>query len=203
MGGYALAVADEGKFRTAINKLAVARAVNPRIHEPDVTLARGRVDASVKAYYKVQETQQDNPWLSLKIGRLAVIRRSDSITQLEHDRQKRIGDPYTLPMMNAFVAAGLGDAETADAEIAKAEAAAARADEHYTLVAEINVLLNRQRKVLEALDLAVARSEPTLTYIVSSPLFAYLQADPRFTKLARVIREKTGTLSPAIDGVAF
>lgn len=202
-GEYALAVVNEAKFKRAVDKLAVARATNPRIHEPDLMLARGRVDASVKAYYKVQETQQDNPWLSLKIGRLAVIRRSESIIQLEHDRQKRLGDPYTLPMMNAFVAAGQGDAATADAELAKAEAAALRASEHYTLVAEVNVLLNRQKKVLEALDLAVARTEPTLTYIVSSPLFGYLQADPRFTRLTRVIREKTGTLSAAVDGVAF
>jgi hypothetical protein len=70
-------------------------------------------------------------------------------------------------------------------------------------VAEVNVLLNRQRKVLEALDRSVARSEPTLSYIVSNPLFGYLQTDPRFTKLTRVIREKTGTLSAALDGLAF
>ncbi|MGK2858704.1 MAG: protein kinase domain-containing protein [Thermoanaerobaculia bacterium] len=203
LGEYALAVADEAKFKTAVNRLAVARAVNPSIHEPDVTLARGRVDAAVRAYYKVQETQQDNPWLSLKIGRLAVIRRSDSIIQLEHDRQKRLAHPYTTPMMNAYVAAGQGDAATADVEIAKAEAAAVRAAEHYTLVAEVNVLLNRQRKVMEALDSAVARSEPTLTYIVSSPLFGYLQTDPRFTRLSRVIREKSGTLSSALDGITF
>ncbi|MCM2314661.1 MAG: protein kinase [Thermoanaerobaculia bacterium] len=203
VGEYSLSVANEAKFKHAVDKLAVARAVNPRIHEPDVLLARGRVDASVKAYYKVQETQQDNPWLSLKVGRLAVIRRSDTIIQLEHDRQKRLGHPYTLPMMNAFVAAGQGDAATADTEIAKAEAAPERAADHYTLVAEINVLLNRQKLVLEALDRSVARSEPTLTYIVSNPLFGYLQADPRFTKLTRVIREKSGTLSAALDGLAF
>ena len=203
IGEYALAAADEAKFNTAINKLAVARVVNSRIHEPDVSLARGRVDAAVKAYYKLQEKEQNNPWLSLKVGRLAVIRRSESIIQLELDRQRRIGDPYTLPMMNAFVAAGQGDAATADAEIAKAEASKTRASEHYTLVAEVNVLLNRQKQVLEALDRAVARSEPTLTYIVSSPLFGYLQTDPRFTRLKRVIREKSAELSASLQGLAF
>jgi tetratricopeptide (TPR) repeat protein len=203
LGDYALAVADEGKFQTVVARLATVRAPNPRLHEADLSLARGRVDSSVKAYYKAQETQQDNPWLSLKIGKLAVIRRSDSIVELEKARQQRLGDPYTLPMMNAFIAAGRNDAATADAEIAKAESAAVRAHDHYTLVAEINVLLNRQRQVIAALDSAVARSEPSLTYIVSSPLFAYLETDPRFTKLKRVIREKTTQLSAALKTIAL
>lgn len=203
VGEYALAVADEGKFDTVVARLASLRAPNPRLHRPDLPLARGRVDASVKEYYKVQETQQDNPWLSLKIGRLAVIRRSDSIIEVEKARQERLADPYTLPMMNAFIAAGKNDAATADAEIARAEAAPVRADDHYTLVAEVNVLLNRQRQVLAALDSAVARSEPSLTYIVSSPLFGYLETDPRFTKLKRTIREKTGALSAALQKITL
>ncbi|MBI2215455.1 MAG: protein kinase [Acidobacteria bacterium] len=203
VGDYALAVADEGKFQTVVARLASVRASNPRLHEPDITLARGRVDASVKAYYKTQETQQDNPWLSLKIGRLAVIRRSDSIIELEQARQQRLNDPYTLPMLSAFIAAGKGDAATADAEIAKAESAVTRADDHYTLVAEVNVLLNRQKQVLAALETAVAHSEPSLTYIVSSPLFGYLGTDPRFTKLKRVIREKSAGLSAALQSMSL
>ncbi|MFA6957385.1 MAG: serine/threonine-protein kinase [Thermoanaerobaculia bacterium] len=203
VGGYALAVGDENKFQTVVARLASTRAVNPRLHEPDFPLARGRVDSSVKAYYKVQETQQDNPWLSLKIGKLAVIRRSDSIVELERDRQQRLGNPYTLAMMNAFVAAGKNDAATADAEIARAESAAIRADDHYTLVAEVNVLLNRQRQVIAALDRAVARSEPSLTYITTSPLFSYLETDPRFTKLKRLIREKSAQLSAALQGITL
>jgi len=203
LGDYALAVADEGKFQTVVARLATVRAPNPRLHEADLPLARGRVDSSVKAYYKIQETQQDNPWLSLKIGKLAVIRRSDSIIELERARQQRLADPYTLPMLNAFIAAGKNDAATADAEIAKAESAAVRAHDHYTLVAEINVLLNRQRQVIAALDSAVARSEPSLTYIVSSPLFAYLETDPRFTKLKRVIRERTTQLSAALQAITL
>jgi hypothetical protein len=57
--------------------------------------------------------------------------------------------------------------------------------------------------VLAALDTAVAHSEPSLTYIVSSPLFGYLGTDPRFTRLKRVIREKTTELSAALQGITL
>lgn len=201
IGQYAAAVGNEEKFLAVLTRLQSLKAENPRLSAGDLLLARGRLDAAAKKYYEDLDTQPDNPVLSLKIGRVAVLRRSDTVIQSETERLQRLGSPFEHAMLQAYVEANRGNADAAEAALASAEAAATALDPVYTATAEVYLLLNRQKQVAAALEKAIGRAEPTHDYILSNPVFGYITSDPAFRGVLQKIESQRAQISAALDNM--
>ena len=85
LGRYALAAGDDGHFNAAIVVSAASDAA--AMHAPDVLVAAGRIDDAVDKYYELEKRLPRNAALSLKIGRIAVLRHS---TRNRRDRAEEM-----------------------------------------------------------------------------------------------------------------
>jgi len=201
IGQYAVAVGNQEKLGTILQRLQPLGVEHPRLSEGDMILARGRLDAAAKKYYEDLNTQPDNPILALKIGRLAVLRRSDSVIQAEIEKLEKLQTPFELAMMRAYIDANEGNAEGAEMELQRAVESASPLDPVFTASAEVYLLLNRQQQVLESLEKAVSRAEPTHEYILSNPIFAYLANDQRFRSVLQTLGEQRAQISAALERI--
>ena len=104
-------------------------------------------------------------------------------------------------MMRAYIDANEGNAEAAEVALKQAEELAGPLDPLYTASAEVYLLLNRQTQVLDALNKATERSEPTHEYILSNPIFGYLSSDPRFRTVLQKIGDQRTRISAALDNI--
>ena len=182
LGRYALSASDTAKFNAVLQKLA-ANPDEAWIQAPDLLLASGRLDDAVQNYYTVEEKTPNNPALALKIGKLAVLRHSAQMADIELAKLQKSDPNYGLHILKAYIAAGTGAKADADAELQAALAGSKPGDDYYTNVAEVAVISGDSKAVLEALQKAVARKEPTASYVLSNPLFSFLQSDPDYQKL--------------------
>ena len=71
----------------------------------------------------------------------------------------------------------------AEGELKSALAASKPGDEYFTSVAEIRAMGGDAKGVMEALATALQRKEPTASYVLLNPLFAFLQSEPEFQKM--------------------
>jgi tetratricopeptide (TPR) repeat protein len=180
---YAVSVADNATFQAAIGRM---RGVPPELivaHEPDLLAAAGRLDAATQRYYDVETAVPNNPALALKIGRMAVLRHSLEIAEIERKKLADLDPLYGLHMLQAYIAAEQRDRVTAERELKTALAASRPGDDAWTSAAEVYAILADTRGVLDALEKAAARKEPTSSYVLANPLFRYLQSDARFEKV--------------------
>jgi hypothetical protein len=180
---YAVSVGDTARFNTA---LALMKRVPPSgipVHEPDLLAASGKFDAAIDKYFTIEEQVPGNPALSLKIGRISVLRHSLPIAELELGKLQQSDPFYGYHLLKAYMAASQRNTAEAEQELKTASQASTPGDDYWTSAAEVYVLLGDNQKVLDALEKAVARKEPTANYIMSDPLFAYLKADERFDKV--------------------
>jgi hypothetical protein len=184
VGRYALAAGDNARFSAAINRLGSSDAA--AVHTPDALVASGHIDSAAGKYYEVEQLMPHNAALSLKIGRIAVLRHSNEIANLELTKLQQLDPNYGTHILKAYLAAGAGDKAGASAELKLAEAASHPGDDYWTSAADIAAMNGDARGVSDALERAAARKEPTASYILASPLFGFLQSDGRFLK----IREK-------------
>jgi tetratricopeptide (TPR) repeat protein len=180
---YAVSVGDSAHFNAALTLFKRIPAGAVPVHEGDVLAAAGKFDAAVDKYFLAEEQTPNNPALSLKIGRLSVLRHSVPIAELELSKLQQTDPIYGYHLLKAYMAASHRNAAEAEQELATASQASTPGDDYWTSAAEIHVLLGQNDKVLEALEKAIARKEPTASYILNEPLFAYHGADPRFQKI--------------------
>jgi len=186
IGRYAASAGDLPKFNATLARLKTIPVIQAAVHEPDFLAESGRLDAAIQRYYVVEETIPNNAALSLKIGKLAVLRHSLEIAEIER-KKLMMSDPlYGLHMLNAYVAAENRQRETALKELELALAASEPGDESWTSAAEVHAILNDTPAVLVALEKAVQRKEPSAGYVQASPLFRYLENDAKF----RGVRER-------------
>jgi hypothetical protein len=68
-------------------------------------------------------------------------------------------------------------------------------------VAEIAVISGDTKGVLDALQKAAARKEPTASYVLSNPLFVFLQTDPDYQKLREQIVAQQNEIRTALASV--
>jgi Flp pilus assembly protein TadD len=201
IGRYAYSAYDINKFRAVLKRLAGLPPAAASIHEPDLIVATGRIDTAVDRYYAVEENVKDNPALALKIGRIAVMRHSTPIAELEFKRLQETDPNYGLHILKAYLAASAGVRNDADSELKAALAASRPGDDYWTNVAEINVISGNSAAVLPALQRAVERKEPTVSYILSNPLFQFLRTDPEYQKLRQKMVEQQNEIRTALAGV--
>ncbi len=201
-GRYAYSANDTAKFNAVLRRLSAVPSV-ASIHEPDLILATGKFDTAVEKYYAVEERVQNNPALALKIGRIAVLRHSASIAELELKKLQEIDPHYGLHILKAYLAAQGGSRADADNELKAALAASRPGDDYWTNVAEIAVISGNSAGVLPALQHAADRKEPTASYVLSNPLFNFLLTDPEYQKLREKFLAQQNEVRTALAGVSL
>jgi tetratricopeptide (TPR) repeat protein len=182
---YAVSSGDTAKFNAALLRLKGVSALQVGAHEPDLLAAAGRIDTAMQRYYAIEEQVSNNPALSLKIGRLAVLRHSLPIAEIELKKLADSDPLYGYHMLRAYIAAEKKNREEAEKELQLALNASMAGDESSTCAAEVHIILDNEQAALAALEKAVQRKEPAGAYVLSNPLFRYLENEPRF----RVVRE--------------
>lgn len=177
---YAVSSGDNARFTATLERLKRVPALQVDAHEPDVLTAAGRIDAAMQRYYAIEEQVANNPALSLKIGRLAVLRHSLPIAEIELKKLADADPLYGYHMLRAYIAAEKKDREEAEKELQIALNASMAGDESSTCAAEVYIILDNERAAIAALEKAAKRKEPSAAYVLSNPLFRYLENDPRF-----------------------
>ncbi|MDP9190964.1 MAG: protein kinase [Acidobacteriota bacterium] len=198
---YAVAAGDVTKFNAMLARLKSLPAIAVEAHEPDLLAAAGRIDTAIQRYYAIEETAPDNSALALKIGRLSVLRHSLPIAEIEQKKLAKHDPLYGHHMLNAYIAAEKQDRATALQELEKALASAVPGDESWTNAAEVHAILNDTPRVLEALEKAAQRKEPTAAYVLAHPLFRYLTNDARFLELKTKLTAQQAEMRTALAQV--
>jgi len=198
---YAVSAGDNARFRSVLGRLRRVPAIQVEAHEPDLKAAEGRINEAIGQYYKVEEAIPNNPALSLKIGRLSVLRHSLEIAELELQKLT-VSDPlYGAHMLGAYIAAEKKQRDVAGKELAIALDTAVPGDQSWTYAAEVHAILNDAPGVIAALQKAAQRKEPSAGYILASPLFRYLENDPKFVSVRDQFAKQQDETKTALLGV--
>jgi len=201
IGRYALAAGDNDRFTAAVKRLGTSDA--GAVHAPDALVASGRIDNAADKYYDDEQRMPRNPSLALKIGRIAVLRHSTEMAGLELKKLEQSDPNYGAHILKAFLAAQSGNKVASASELKTAEAASKPGDDYWTSVAEVAAMNGDARGVNDALDRAAERKEPTASYILSNPLFGFLQSDARFLKIRAKLAAQQNEIRAALAGVTL
>jgi tetratricopeptide (TPR) repeat protein len=183
LGRYSIAVSDAQKFNATLMRLASVPGNDIAVHAPDLTLASGKIESVADQYYDIEVKQPTNPALALKIGRIAVLRRTLPIADLEIGKLQKSDPNYGYHLLRAYVAAEKNVKGEAESELKAALAGSRPGDDYWTSAAEIYAMVGDNGKVVDALTKAATRKEPTMSYVLINPLFNYLASDARFQKV--------------------
>jgi len=203
IGAYAVSAGDDASFSRVLGKLAHESPGAATLFAPDIILATGRIDAAAQKYYDAEAADPQNAALSLRIGRVAVLRRSLPIAAIEAGKLEKLDPAYGLHLLNAYVEAETGHAAPAIAELNLAAAAPPSNADFYTASAEVYTLLNQPRKAMESLKKAVDRSEPTAAYILSNPIFRYLHTDSAWAPLSAKVGGQKSAAAARLSAMSF
>jgi hypothetical protein len=195
---YALSSGDSAKFTSTLAKMKGLPSMKIEAHEPDALAAAGRIDVAIQRYYAVEETAADSAPLALKIGRLSVLRHSLPIAELELKKLSASDPIYGYHMLSAYIAAEQRDRAAAERELGTALRASSPGDDSWTSAAEVYAILDDTPKLLESLEKAAARKEPTAAYVLAHPLFRYLGSDPRFQKVQQTLTAQQAEIRGAL-----
>jgi len=201
IGHYALAAGDNERFTAAMNRLGTSDA--GAVHAPDALVASGRIDNAADKYYEVEQRMPRNPSLALKIGRIAVLRHSTEMADLELKKLEQSDPNYGAHILKAYLAAQSGNKPASASELKAAEPASKPGDDYWTSVAEVAAMNGDARAVNDALERAAARKEPTASYVLANPLFGFLQSDARFLKIREKLAEQQNEIRAALAGVTL
>jgi hypothetical protein len=91
---------------------------------------------------------------------------------------------YGYHLLKAYMAATDASRRAeAEKELALAGAASTPGDDFWTSAAEVYAMVGDTARTLQALGKAAARREPTAGYILTNPLFGFLQSEPQFAEI--------------------
>lgn len=200
---YTLAAGDTKRFTAMLGKFAGIPAQHIEVHEPDVLVAAGRVDAAIDKYYDIEVNVPNNPALSLKIGRIAVLRHTMPVADLELGKLQQSDPTYGYHLLKAYIAAQQHSRADAESELRAAREGSRPGDDYWTSTAEVYVLLGEPANVIASLEKAADRREPTASYILASPLFGFLGSDSRFQKVRETIAARQAEIRDALAHVAL
>jgi tetratricopeptide (TPR) repeat protein len=193
---YALAVGDTQRFNATLVRMRGLPPMQIAAHPPDVLAASGRLSTAVDRYYDV--SPRDGAPLSLKIGRLSVLRHSVPLAEDELKKLSQSDPLYAYHMLNAYIAAENRKRDEAVQELEKALTAAVPGDDSWTSAAEIYAILNDTKGVMAALQKAAQRKEPTAAYVLANPLFKYLENDADYGKLREILTAQQAEIRTAL-----
>ena len=200
LGRFAYAVPDAAKFNAIAGRVPAPFAA---VHGPDLLLAGGRIDAAVGQFYEIERQVPSNSALALKIGRIAVLRHSTEIAEIELKKLQTSDPLYAYHLLNAYIAAAKNAKGDAASELKAAQAASVAGDDFWTCAAEVAAISGDARGTLDALERAAARKEPTASYILSNPLFRFLANEPRFAKVRDALTAEQSEIRMALAKIAL
>ena len=200
LGRYAYAVPDAGRFGTIAGRLPAPFAA---VHPPDLLLAAGRIDDAAGKFYEIEREVPNNAALSLKIGRIAVLRHSTEIADIELKKLQTADPLYAYHLLKAYIAAAHNAKADAAVELKAAQAASIAGDDFWTCAAEVAAISGDTKGTLDALEHAAARKEPTAAYILSNPLFRFLSNEPRFVKVREALTAEQNEIRTALANIAL
>jgi hypothetical protein len=198
---YALSLNDAARFNATLVRLKAVPPLQVAAHEPDLLAAAGRLGVAADKYYDVAASGRGNADLSLKMGRLYVLRHTLTLAEEELRKLAQADPLYGYPMLKAYIAAENRNAAEAKSELAKAMTAATPGDASSTSAAEVYAILNDTPDVLTSLENATKRKEPTAAYVLANPLFRYLESEPRFQKVRQQFEAQQAEVRIALAAV--
>jgi len=202
LGRYAFGANDVPKFRQVLQRLS-SSPVQSALQEPDLLLATGQIDSAIQGYYSVEEKVPNNPALELKIGRIAVLRHSASIADIELRKLQHDDPGYGAHILKAYLAAQSGAKADVASEMQAALASSTPGDDYWTSAAEVAVIGDDIPGAIEALKKAAERKEPTGAYVLTSPLFEFLHSDPEFLKVGAQIVAQQQEIRSALAAISL
>lgn len=197
IGRWSAAVGDVAKFQRVLARLGAARAASLGLHEPDILMAAGRIDAAASRYYDLQARDPQNPHLALKIGRIAALRRSLPMMELELNKLESADPSYGFPLLKAYLAAQTGDGDV-DSTLRAVQPDGSQSVAFHTSRAEIFTMQNQPDEAIAELEQAIATGEPTGSSILSNPLFRYLEGEARFQALKQSIEAQKAAVQASL-----
>jgi hypothetical protein len=198
---YAVSADDDVKFRAALARLRNVAPAQVAAHEADVLVAAGKMSAAVDHYYEDETLAPRNAAVALKIGRISVLLHGLPIAELELKKLEDVDRAYGYHLLKAYIAAQNGAKTEAQAELKEAQVASKPGDDYWTSVAEIGAMTGDAHGVLAALENAAAKKEPTASYILSNPLFRFLENDPAFSKIRQALMADQAEIRLALGNV--
>lgn len=199
---YAVAAGDTKKFTATLRRLSAVPAPQVEAHEADAIAAAGRIDdVAMKRYYAIEEQMPSNPSLALKIGRLSVLRHSVDMAEYQLNKLGTSDPLYGYHLLRAYIAAEKKDRAEALRALDTALKAAVPGDDSWTSAAEVHAILADTPGVLDSLEKAARRKEPTAAYVLAHPLFEYLESEPRFQKLQETLTAQQAEVRAALAQV--
>jgi len=201
LGRYAFAAGDVQHFNVFLGRAKAVPAPLVAFHEPDLLLADGKIEAAIEKYYDVEVAVPNNPALSLKIGRISVLRHSLPIAELELKKLEQNDPAYGAHLLKAYLAAHQNARAEAESELKAALAGSRPGDDYWTSAAEIYAMLADTKGVIDSLDKASQRKEPTVSYVLVDPLFRYLDNDARFQAVRTKLTADQTEMRNALAGL--
>jgi hypothetical protein len=202
IGRYAVAANDAAKLNAVVARLASSPNA-AAVHPPDLLLFAGRIDSAVDQYYEVEMKTPNNAALTLKIGRLAVLRHSKDMADRELAKLETLHDEYSVHILKAYMAAEARASAEAAAELKAAEALSQPGDDYWTSVAEVAAMNGDAKGAIAALERAADRKEPTAGYVLTNRLLAFLASDPRYLKVREKFAAEQNEIRAALANVAL
>ena len=202
VGRYAVSVGDASRLNTVLERFSSMPDL-AEVQAPDLLLAVGRIELAAEKYEAIEEKVPNNPTLSLKIGRLAVLRHSMPIAELELKKLQQSDPNYGLHLLKAYLAAQSGARADAQSELTAAFSSSRPGDDYWTCAAEVAAIGSDTDGVIAALEHAADRKEPTASYILASPLFSFLQNDERFSSIREKLLAAQNEVRPALAAVTL
>jgi hypothetical protein len=200
LGRFAASTGNEPAFQ----KIArMATAPESRVHAPDILLAANRLERAAPLYYEIEEQQPSNAALVLKIGRIAALRESREMAQLQLDKLRSLSPDYGAPLLEAYIKAKSGNVREIGALLRTAEASAGPLDDFYSCAAEIWALNGERVRVVESLEKAAARSEGMTHSILLRKPFFYLGYDARSTRVMERLERQKGEIDAALQAAGY
>ncbi|HEV2721804.1 MAG TPA: hypothetical protein VG323_17425, partial [Thermoanaerobaculia bacterium] len=200
IGRYACAVPDRAKFGAVVGRVSPQVAA---VQPPDLLLATGRIDDAASKFYELERQTPSNTSIALKIGRMAVLRHSAEIAEIELKKLQDSDPLYGTHLLKAYIAAAKNDKAGAANELKLAQTASVAGDDFWTCAAEVAAISGDARGTLDALERAAARKEPTASYILSNPLFRFLVNEPRFAKVREALQAEQNEIRAALANIAL
>lgn len=199
---YAASANDQAKFNATLARLNRLPALQVTAHEPDLIAAAGRITVAADRYYDVQFNGRGSPAVSLKIGRMYVLRQSLALPEEQLKKLQQTDPLYGYHLLKAYIEAQKRNPAEAKAELQTALAASSPGDDSWTCAAEVYAILADTGNVFTSLEKAAQRKEPTAAYVLANPLFRYLANDPRFAKIRASLTAQQDEVRRALAAVS-
>lgn len=195
-----LSAADPERFQAA-SRLHYDATGARLFHQGDMAFAQGNLDAAARTYYEAEREDPQNAALALKIGRIAVLRHSMDIADLELEKLSRLDPDYGYPLLQAYIHAERREPLDAEISLKRAAASARTLHDLNTSAAEIFAILGQHPRVMESVRNAFTRGEATLNYSLTNPLLRYLDVEPDYQSLKAQMLQRRSTLRSALQEV--